>query len=145
MNNFKNYIKINENISTSGQLAHEEFINVKEENYDVIINLTDFHSMLHEEDRAVSALELIYIHIPVDMINPKLQNLKDFLNIMESFKGKKILVHCDENYVTSAFMYVYHKYYLKTPFNDIDLSLLEQWCPNKNWQELLKMDISELS
>lgn len=85
-----------------------------------------------------------YFHIPVDFENPKASDLKLFINIMQALGSNKILVHCSKNYRASAFMYVYHKYVLKTPFENIDLSMFELWCPEKNWQELMKISVEEL-
>ncbi len=47
------------------------------------------------------------------------------------------------NYRVSAFMYVYHKYILKTPFEKIDLSLLKTWVPSERWQKIMKEEIIE--
>lgn len=85
-----------------------------------------------------------YIHIPVNFEEPKISDLKFFLNILESLKSKKVWIHCAKNYRVSAFMYVYHKYVLRTPFEKIDLSIFDIWCPSKNWQELMKIGIEDL-
>lgn len=99
---------------------------------------------LKNEDEIVTALEMTYIHIPVNFEEPKISDLKIFLNLLESLKSKKVWIHCAKNYRVSAFMYVYHKYTLRTPFEQIDLSLFDVWCPSKNWQELMKISIEEL-
>ena len=99
---------------------------------------------LKNEDEIVTALEMTYIHIPVNFEEPKISDLKIFLNLLESLKSKKVWIHCAKNYRVSAFMYVYHKYILRTPFEQIDLSLFDVWCPSKNWQELMKISIEEL-
>lgn len=146
MNSIQNYIKINENISTSGQPSVEELAMIKENNFEILINLalSDSSNALENEDKIVSNLHMTYIHIPVSFENPKKDDLKLFLKIMDTFKEKKIFVHCAKNYRVSAFMYVYHKYYLRTPFEQIDLSMLEEWSPNDIWRELIKIDIREI-
>ena len=85
-----------------------------------------------------------YIHIPVNFEEPKISDLKFFLNILESLKSKKVWIHCAKNYRVSAFMYVYHKYVLHTPFEQIDLSIFEDWQPSLAWQELMKVSIEKL-
>ena len=146
MRDILNYIKINENISTSGQPTREQFRKIADEGFEVVINLSVAHSegRLEKEDEIVSDLEMNYFHIPVEFKEPKLKNLKDFIELLSSQKNKKVWVHCIKNYRVSAFMYVYHKYILKTPFEDINLKVFEDWNPDKKWQEIMKTPIEEI-
>lgn len=147
MNEILNYIKINEFISTSGQVSSEQFKLIKENNFDVVINLalSTATNALENEDKIVTQLQMTYIHIPVDFEEPKLSDLQLFLNIMKAFDNKKVLVHCAKNYRVSAFMYVYHKHILNTHFDDIDLSIFKQWSPSENWQKIMKTSFEELN
>ncbi|PLY10009.1 MAG: hypothetical protein C0626_06940 [Arcobacter sp.] len=142
-----NYIKINDMISTSGQPTKEQFETILKDDFDVVINLalSTATNALDNEDKIVSTLGMTYIHIPVDFENPTIENLKLFLTLLSSLEDKKVLVHCALNYRASAFMYVYHKYFLQTPFDKIDLSMMQEWSPDKKWQELMKTSFEELS
>jgi len=146
MNRILNYIEINELISTSGQPKVEEFEFIANDGFEVIINLATHSSSnaIENEDKIVTKLNMTYIHIPVDFENPKLSDLKLFLNILQSLGANKVLIHCAKNYRVSAFMYVYHKYILHTPFEEINLSIFDIWKPNLVWQELMKVSIEEL-
>jgi protein tyrosine phosphatase (PTP) superfamily phosphohydrolase (DUF442 family) len=142
-----NYIKINENISTAGQPSEAQFETILKEGFDVVINLalSSATNALENEDKIVSSLGMAYIHIPVDFEKPTIDDLKLFLTLLSSLEGKKVFVHCAKNYRVSAFMYVYHKYFLNTPFDQIDLSIVEKWSPSKIWQDLMKTSFEELS
>jgi len=141
-----NYIKINDNISSSGQPTKEQFEEIAKDNYEIIINLSSDNSenKLENEDEILSKLGLIYIHLPVDFLSPTKKNLKDFIDILSFFSEKKVWVHCIMNYRVSAFMYVYHKYILKTPFENINLEVFEKWSPDEKWQEIMKTSLDEL-
>ena len=147
MNKILNHIKINELISTSGQLKIEEFELIANEGFEVVINLAvpTTSNSLENEDKIVSNLNMSYIHIPVSFENPKISDLKLFLNILQSLGANKVWVHCAKNYRVSAFIYVYHKYILHTPFEEIDLSIFDIWKPSLIWQELMKVSIEDLS
>ena len=147
MKDIINYIKINENIATSGQPTREQFKQIADEGYEIVINLAVAHSegRLINEDEIVSDLGMNYIHIPVEFKEPTLENLKDFIEILSALKKRKVWVHCILNHRVSAFMYVFHKYILRTPFEDIDLAVFEEWSPDKKWQSLMKTPIEELS
>ncbi len=146
MNKILNYIKINELISTSGQPKQEEFEYIANEGFEVVINLAMYSSSnaLENEDKIVADLNMTYIHIPVNFENPNLADLKLFLTILQSLEANKVWIHCAKNYRVSAFMYVYHKYILHTPFEQIDLSIFEVWQPSLIWQELMKVSIEKL-
>ena len=146
MNKILNYIKINELISTSGQPKIEELELIANEGFEVVINLAmpTTSNALKNEDKIVSSLNMSYIHIPVDFENPKISDLKLFLNILQALGANKVWIHCAKNYRVSAFMYVYHKYILHTPFEEIDLSIFEKWQPSLVWQELMKVQLEDL-
>ncbi|AXX90021.1 hypothetical protein CKA55_03965 [Arcobacter suis] len=146
MNKILNYVKINELISTSGQLKIEELELIANEGFEVVINLAvpTTSNALENEDKIVSSLNMSYIHIPVDFENPKISDLKLFLNILQALGANKVWIHCAKNYRVSAFMYVYHKYILHTPFEQIDLSIFDIWQPSLVWQELMKVQLEDL-
>lgn len=146
MNKILNYVKINELISTSGQLKIEELELIANEGFEVVINLAvpTTSNALENEDKIVSSLNMSYIHIPVDFENPKISDLKLFLNILQALGANKVWIHCAKNYRVSAFMYVYHKYILHTPFEQIDLSIFDMWQPSLVWQELMKVQLEDL-
>ena len=146
MNKILNYVKINELIPTSGQPKIEELELIANEGFEVVINLAvpTTSNALENEDKIVSSLNMSYIHIPVDFENPKISDLKLFLNILQALGANKVWIHCAKNYRVSAFMYVYHKYILHTPFEEIDLSIFDKWQPSLIWQELMKVQLEDL-
>ena len=146
MNKILNYVKINELISTSGQPKIEELELIANEGFEVITNLAmpTTSNALENEDKIVSSLNMSYIHIPVDFENPKISDLKLFLNVLQALGANKVWIHCAKNYRVSAFMYVYHKYILHTPFEQIDLSIFDMWQPSLVWQKLMKVQLEDL-
>ncbi|GGD39968.1 hypothetical protein GCM10012288_12520 [Malaciobacter pacificus] len=146
MSKILNYIKINELISTSGQPKIEQFEEIANEGFEVVINLAlnDSSNAIENEDKIVTSLGMSYLHIPVSFEEPKLSDLKLFLNTLQALGANKVWVHCAKNYRVSAFMYVYHKYVLNTPFDEVDLSMFKKWSPNELWQALMKVEIDEL-
>lgn len=147
MQNIINYININENISTSGQPTKKQFEQIAKEGYEVVINLAVANSegKIENEDDIVSLLGMNYIHIPVEFKDPTLKNLQDFIDILSALSHKKVWVHCILNYRVSAFMYVFHKCILNTPFDNIDMKVFEEWSPDKSWQDIMKTSPALLS
>lgn len=146
MHKILNYIQVNNNIATSGQPTPKQFEEIANEKYEIVINLalSTSSNAIKDEDKIVSELGMTYIHIPVDFEEPSKEHLKQFLRILASLDERKVWIHCALNYRVSAFMYVFHKYIYQTPFDEIDLTLLEEWCPDTKWQELMKITPDEL-
>lgn len=143
MKSIINHIQVSDTIATSGQPTAKQFEQIADAGYEYVINLAVCHSegRLDEEDKIVTNLGMNYIHLPVEFEAPTQENLLDFIEILQALSHKKVWIHCIMNYRVSAFMYVYHKYILKTPFDDIDLSVLEQWGPSLTWQKVMKTQL----
>lgn len=147
MQDILNFIQINENIATSGQPTPKQFEKIAKKGYEVVINLAlhNASNAIENQDKIVTKLQMSYFHIPVEFENPKLEQASLFLNTLKSLSSKKVWVHCAMNYRVTAFMYLYHKHVLQTPFEQIDLSMFEQWSPNEKWKNLIKSDYEDLS
>ncbi|MBU0923785.1 protein tyrosine phosphatase family protein [bacterium] len=146
MQKILNYIKINELIATSGQPKVEEFEIIANEGFEVVINLSVYKTSnsIENENKIVTDLNMSYFHIPVNFENPSLSDLKLFLNVLQSLGANKVWIHCSKNYRVTAFMYVYHKYILNTPFENVDLSIFDIWSPTLPWQTLMKVSLDDL-
>ncbi len=96
MKDILNYIKINELISTSGQPKAEQFELIKNEGFEVVINLALYNASnaIENENKVVTELGMSYFHIPVNFENPKLSDLKLFLNTLQALGANKVWVHC---------------------------------------------------
>lgn len=141
-----NFVKINESLISSGQPLEHEFELIKNEGFEVVINLAlnDSTNAINNEDLVVSSLGLIYIHIPVDFENPKTEQASIFLNSLKSLKNRKVWVHCAFNYRATIFIYLYHKHLLHTPFENIDFKVFDEWTPDEKWQKIMKTPYEEL-
>ena len=140
MQNIQNFIKINDNISTSGQLSKKEFEIIKKNGFEIVINLALYNSnnALKNEDKIVNKNNMTYIHIPVSWEKPEKQKLLQFLNILESLENKKIFIHCAKNYRVSMFMYIYKKIVLK---DNSEIIIPKNFKINKVWKKFIKKAI----
>ncbi len=142
-----NYIKINENLATSGQPTEKQFEDIKNEGFEVVINLAlhNASNAIENEDKTVTDLEMAYFHIPVDFDNPKKEQASLFLNLLISLENKRVWVHCAKNYRVTVFCYLYHKHILHTPFDEIDFKVFDEWTPSEKWQDIMKTSYEQLS
>ena len=143
MKSINNYIKVNKNISTSGQPTKQEFKKIANKKFDVVINLAMHNNgALKQEDKIVSKLGMNYIHIPITWKKPEIKNLELFLSILKTLQqdNKKVFIHCIMNYRVSAFMYQYKKFVLKQ--KNVKLMSPEGFRPKKAWKKLIQTDLT---
>ena len=140
MKSIINYIKVNKNISTSGQPTKKQFREIRKKGFDVVINLAMHNKgALKEEDKVVSKNEMLYIHIPITWKNPEIDRLTSFLKILKSLEedNKKVFIHCIMNYRVSVFIYHYKRFILKE--KNVKLVLPKGFKPNKKWQIFIEL------
>ncbi len=104
-----NYIKVNDEIITSGQPTAEQFQLLAAEGVTTVINLatiTPPHS-LENEAELVGSLGMTYHHIPVEWKDPKEGDFEAFEQIMAQLPQGKTLIHCIANFRVTAFYALY--------------------------------------
>ncbi len=107
-----NYIKYNNDFSSSGQPTKTQFALIREAGYGVVINLAPYdfiENPLKGESEIVTGLGMEYTHIPVNIFNPTKEDFEKFISTMQeaSASGKKVWIHCAINLRASAFSYKY--------------------------------------
>ena len=109
MNGIYNYLKYDENLSSSGMPTPEQLKEAAEAGARVVINLATSKSegAIPNEAELVAGLGMEYIHIPVEWNEPTRRNLDDFLRAMESHRDDKVLVHCQANFRATGFVALY--------------------------------------
>lgn len=127
---------------TAGLPAPGDFASLKAAGVDVVINLMpdSNNTAYSNEAELVTEAGMVYVAIPVDWKQPKVEDVDAFFNVMERYQGEQVLVHCLANYRASAFVYL-HQWAnrsgqgepdmaaLMTPWGDLKQSLDEypQW------------------
>jgi protein tyrosine phosphatase (PTP) superfamily phosphohydrolase (DUF442 family) len=104
-----NFIKIDARIATAGMPTKAQLEDARAEGYDAVVNLVPNgqDNALKGEDAFVRALGMAYHHIPVIWTAPQPADFQRFTDIMESLRGKKVLVHCAMNMRVTVFFSAY--------------------------------------
>jgi len=141
----KNYIQVTDSIASSGQPEENQFKSIALEGYEAVINLAmpNSENAIPDEGNIVTALKMVYVHIPVPFEAPKRSHLNQFINIMGSFSKQKVWVHCVVNYRVSAFLYNYWRFALKASHEDAKKVILPSWQPNRVWQEFMGIEVKK--
>ncbi len=136
----KNFRQASPELATSGQPRSEHFGAIADAGYNVVINLAlhdDPQYSLPDEAGDVRNANMDYIHIPVRFARPTLADLNAFMGAMDSYRDKKIWVHCAANMRVSAFVGLYRvlrQGWEQGPAFEIMNSV---WEPNDVWTAFL--------
>ena len=138
MKSITNYIKVSKTISTAGLPTKKQFKKIYKKGFEVVINLAvNNKDALKDEDKIVSDIGMIYIHIPIDWKNPQHDRLDFFLMILKQLQkdNKKVFIHCIMNYRVSAFMHKYKQKVLKQ--KNIEFIKPKKFKLKKAWQDII--------
>ncbi len=139
-----NYVRMAEDIGSSGQPARGQFPHIAAAGFQVVINLAmpDSEDAIPDEGSIVTGLGMRFVHIPVDFAAPTVRDLRHFFGVMEAFSGCRIWVHCQVNARVSAFLYHYLSKVRGLPEGECRSPVLEKWEPRMDnvWRAFLALD-----
>jgi uncharacterized protein (TIGR01244 family) len=131
LNAIRNFVQVTENLGTSGQPSAEQFQEIANEGYQIVINLapSDVSQAIPNEAEIVRAAGMEYQQIPVVWKNPILDDWDAFVKAMEANKDKKVYVHCQANMRVSAFVMLYRHIKLELDLEEAQASMRTIWDP----------------
>src|SRR4051812_47845539 len=100
LTNIKNFSVIDLRIASAGQPTESEFSELAAAGYSSVINLglLDPRYCLPDEAGLVASLGMAYHHLPVVFDAPQLEDFEAFLETMDDWRERRVLVHCAANY-----------------------------------------------
>jgi len=139
MSDIYNFKQVSDILSCAGQPLEGQLQSIADDGYEVVINLglTDGKYALADEAASVKNLGLTYHHIPVVFDNPQLNELTDFIGLMNEHSHQKTLVHCAANYRASAFtgLYLFSADILNE--DEMQEFIEDIWQPDGIWQQFI--------
>lgn len=109
MHTITNFYQYSKNLAAGAQPTVDDFIELKNEGFDVIFNISPYttRNAIHNEAEIIEKLGLYYVHFPVDCSNLKPLHYKTFEGILNGLRGKKVFVHCGGNIKSSNLIHIY--------------------------------------
>ncbi len=131
-----NWLRLDDQITTSGQPGEEELAEIKALGVDHVINLAlhEHEKSLPDERGTLESLDMEYIHIPVAFDAPTESDFTQFCDAMQSLEGQKVHVHCIVNARVSAFLYRYRTEYQGMDAESARSDMEKIWNP-ADWGE----------
>lgn len=104
-----NFFQYSDKLSAGAQPTAEQIENLKNDGYEVIINISpaSARNSMSNEAEIVEKLSMDYIHFPVDCSNLRPLHYTTFEGIMNGVNNKKVFVHCGGNIKSSNLIHMY--------------------------------------
>jgi protein tyrosine phosphatase (PTP) superfamily phosphohydrolase (DUF442 family) len=140
-----NFLQLSETIATSGQPTEKQLELISQAGYEVVLNLglIDAEYSLKDEAGIVRDLGLKYVHIPVAWEDPKGEDYKDFVSVMEKYHEKMVFVHCAANMRVSVFIALYRILILGWEEDLAFVDVHRIWKPNAIWSAFIQKVLKE--
>ena len=137
-----NYLKLSDSLFSSGMPTPEQIPSITESGVQVVFNLATSKSegWMPNEKELMEAQNITYYSIPVDWDAPTMDNLSEFVKVMDKHKHDKILVHCQANYRATAFVTLYRINRLGWEKENALKDLQRIWDPSKFpvWEKFIE-------
>jgi protein tyrosine phosphatase (PTP) superfamily phosphohydrolase (DUF442 family) len=133
-------------LATSGQPREEQLADIAAAGYEVVINLAlhdDPRYSLRDEAASVRALGLEYVHIPVQFGAPTEADLASFFKTMDTYKERRVWLHCAANMRVTAFLGLYRRLRDKW-LEDRAFALMDEvWEPDAVWSAFIRAQLEK--
>ena len=106
--------------------------------------MPDSDRAIPAEGSIVTALDMLYVHIPVPFDAPDVEHLVAFIRVMNAFSSRRVWVHCVLNYRVSAFLYQYYRLVLGASPADARRVMLSSWQPNDVWTRFIALSKDDI-
>lgn len=134
-----NQIDYSPSLTASGQPTAEALELAARSGYSRVIFLafSNHQNALENEDAIVKALDMEFIHIPVEWEAPSLADFGIFAAAMKVPTKQRTLLHCEVNFRASVFGFLYQVIYEGVPMDEAISLMHAIWVPNEVWEEFI--------
>ena len=134
-----NFLALSDHIGTAGQPTAEQVPFVRDENYEVVINLAtpDSKGAIPNESEVVTSLGMSYFQIPVVWQEPTRKDFELFVGLMKTLQSTRTFIHCVVNHRVSAFMFLYRTTQGRMDPLEAKGDMEQLWTPHGVWEEFV--------
>lgn len=133
------YLRVDENLSTSGMPRAEQFAAIAQAGFKVVINLAlpTSDNALPNECELVTREGMTYLHIPVSFENPAESDFNRFSQLLTACTDQKVWVHCAANMRVSAFVFLHRLRSQSVSRTTAEQDLKRIWEPDGVWRDFI--------
>lgn len=94
---------------TAGQPSRAQLMALKEQGYEAVIHIDagPTPDSVGDEAQLVAAQAIVYVHVAVDPQALSAADSRAVSRALNGFGARKVLVHCEQNLLSSSFVFLY--------------------------------------
>jgi protein tyrosine phosphatase (PTP) superfamily phosphohydrolase (DUF442 family) len=134
-----NVVAISPKIVTSGQPTAGALAKLAEQGFKAVVYLAPptVPDAVAGEGDIVRRQGLEFVNIPIQFGQPTDADVAQFIETMNRFRDRKVLVHCQVNMRASTMTFLYRVIELHEPPEQAYQSVARIWSPDGPWKRLL--------
>ena len=127
-------------LTSSAQPSAEWLGQVKENKYDLVVNLAppQSHGSLMNEGGIVGSKGVPYVNIPVNFSNPTAEDFRLFTEVLKANRERNVFVHCQVNMRGTAFTFLYRVIHEGADGRETLAKLQSVWNPDPVWKRFIE-------
>lgn len=140
-----NVVVISEKLVTAGQPTAESLADLANLGFEAVVYLappTVADAVVHEPE-IIRQQGMAFVNIPIQWSKPTEADFQAFVEVMNRFQGRKILVHCQANMRASAMTFLYRVIVAKAPPSPAYESVLKVWTPKNQWKDFMNAQLQQ--
>ena len=138
-----NVVPISERLVTSGQPTADSLARLGASGFGAVIYLapSTVPDAVRDEERIVRAQGLEYVNIPIRFNSPSDADFRSFVEAMDRFRDRKVLVHCQVNMRASSMTFLYRVIVGGENPERAYESVARVWSPEGPWKRLIVAEL----
>lgn len=139
-----NAVVVSDRIVTSGQPSADALGRLAAEGFGAVIYLAPptVPNAVAGEDRIVRDQGLAFVNIPIDFGKPGSDDVGAFIEAMNRFGDRKVLVHCEANMRASSMTFLYRVIALHENPEQAYAAVTAVWSPRGVWKRLIEAQLT---
>jgi len=135
----QNLVEITPQITTSAQPTAAFLESLKAQGFGAVIFIAPptVGNAVKEEPFIVGKQGLLYANVPVNFMAPTAADFNAFRGVLNAWRDRKVLVHCQVNMRASVFMFLYRVLQDNEPPEKAYENVRKIWNPDPVWREFL--------
>lgn len=134
-----NQVEVSAWIMTAGQPSEAQFARMEKSDFELVVNLSppSTAESLPDEEGIIRGKGIDYVRIPVDVRAYNLEQFELFSDLLNQYRGRKVLVHCQVNKRASVFTFMYQVVHEEIDPDTAYQHVAVVWSPGNQWLDYI--------
>ncbi|HJV67638.1 protein tyrosine phosphatase family protein [Ideonella sp.] len=140
-----NVVPITPHLVTSGQPTADSLATLGQLGFEAVIYLAPLSvpDAVAAEPELLARQHIEFLNVPIAFDQPSAADVEAVANVLDRWRDKKVLVHCQVNMRASSMVFLYRVLRLKEPPERAYEAVEQVWSPRGAWRRLIVEQLRE--